>query len=276
MRNPPPKKSEVIELRLPYDTKTAFMTKVRQEGTTASAVLRAYIEAYLERSAERRHVFKPMERPMKLQLTGDPTTSANRHWRSALAAFTTLLGLGAVALVISPANAVPDLAAAFEHLDADGDGVLTPDEFSGAVSRGAPPRAVQGDQTVVNLSQEKPSSSDVLLTVGEPTTGSGVGFLARLHHSESLANSFVDEPAKAEFANLDADGDSVVDFEEFASRHRAVLATLFEAIDNNRDGFADATELGSANADGTFPSEFVAALDINADGRLSKVEFRQQ
>jgi hypothetical protein len=120
MRKLPTKKSEVIELRLPYETKIAFMAKVRSEGTTASAAMRQYIDRYLEGSAERRHILEPKEKPMSPQSKNDPMILAGRTWRPALAAFTTLLGLGVVVLVISPAKAVPDLADAFKHLDATG------------------------------------------------------------------------------------------------------------------------------------------------------------
>ena len=40
----PVKKSECLEIRLPYEAKGAFMDKCRQEGRSASESLRAYIE----------------------------------------------------------------------------------------------------------------------------------------------------------------------------------------------------------------------------------------
>ena len=41
----PLKKTETIEIRLPHDTKTAFMARCRAEGRTASDVLRRFIDA---------------------------------------------------------------------------------------------------------------------------------------------------------------------------------------------------------------------------------------
>ncbi|MEC8456219.1 MAG: hypothetical protein VXZ43_04830 [Pseudomonadota bacterium] len=43
----PLKKTETIEIRLPHDTKTAFMARCRAEGRTASDVLRRFIDAEL-------------------------------------------------------------------------------------------------------------------------------------------------------------------------------------------------------------------------------------
>src|SRR6516165_12605562 len=43
-----PKKSETLEIRLPYAAKTAFMARCRDEGRTASEVLRRLIEAEIE------------------------------------------------------------------------------------------------------------------------------------------------------------------------------------------------------------------------------------
>ncbi len=40
----PPKKSESLEIRLPYATKTAFMARCQVEGRTASEAVRAFIE----------------------------------------------------------------------------------------------------------------------------------------------------------------------------------------------------------------------------------------
>ena len=43
-RSKPPKKSETLEIRLPYETKTAFMSRCRDDGRTASEAVRRFIE----------------------------------------------------------------------------------------------------------------------------------------------------------------------------------------------------------------------------------------
>jgi hypothetical protein len=48
-----PKKTETIELRLPFETKQAFMARCRATGVSASAELRAFIADYVDRPPRR-------------------------------------------------------------------------------------------------------------------------------------------------------------------------------------------------------------------------------
>ena len=49
MRDPAKlKKSESLEIRLPYPTKQAFMARCRDDGRSASDALRAFIDGYLD------------------------------------------------------------------------------------------------------------------------------------------------------------------------------------------------------------------------------------
>ncbi|MDB5469686.1 MAG: hypothetical protein JWR84_1246 [Caulobacter sp.] len=105
----PPKKSESLEIRLPYETKTAFMDRCRLDGVTASEALRADIEA---------------------RLTRRPAIG----WKQlrAIAGAAVILGVGA--------GALPSLAAAvsgpsFASLDRDRDGALAFREFAAAPVR---------------------------------------------------------------------------------------------------------------------------------------------
>jgi hypothetical protein len=106
----PPKKSEVLEVRLPHETKAAFMARCRETRRTASEVVRIFIDQELDGRAA-----KP--RPHGLL------------WR-ALAAALAGLAVGAVA---APSLARPTTAshAAFDRLDANHDGILSFEEFSG-------------------------------------------------------------------------------------------------------------------------------------------------
>lgn len=103
-----PKKSETLEIRLPYESKVAFMARCRAEGLTASEVLRGVIEA---------------QDPRPLV----PVTRGWSGWLQVLAVASTGALIGAVA-VPSIAQALPQRAA-FERLDVDHNGVLTPGEF---------------------------------------------------------------------------------------------------------------------------------------------------
>lgn len=48
----PLKKSETIEIRIPYPTKAAFMARCRQDGSSASEALRRLIDEHLAEAAE--------------------------------------------------------------------------------------------------------------------------------------------------------------------------------------------------------------------------------
>ena len=102
-----PKKSETLEIRLPYATKTAFMTQCREEGRTASDVMRGFIDDELVgRSRNPRSI-----------------------WWQALAAASAGIALGAIA-VPSVAQTRPMERAAFDRLDRDGNGELAYSELA--------------------------------------------------------------------------------------------------------------------------------------------------
>ena len=108
-----PKKSEMLEIRIPHGTKAAFMQKAQAEGLPASEIVRQQIDAYLGGASAKGVRTSPLRR--RLQVLG--------------------VGLGAlvtaivIALAVSPAAAQPDLSAAFASLDTDGDGVVSATEF---------------------------------------------------------------------------------------------------------------------------------------------------
>ena len=119
----PPKKSESLEIRLPYETKQAFMARCQGEGVSASEALRGFIEA---------------------RLAPPPQARAGRGWLP--------LALGAAVALAVGATALPSLAgqvdrtgferfdldhsgaisaAEFAHLDRNGDGMVSLAEFRG-------------------------------------------------------------------------------------------------------------------------------------------------
>ena len=102
------KKSETLEIRLPYPTKLAFMAACRARGRSASEALRQFIDAEIA----------PQARAPRL---------GRRGWRlvagAALAA-----AMGAVAL---PSLAHPSLRAEFDRLDRNSDRAITAAEFAG-------------------------------------------------------------------------------------------------------------------------------------------------
>ena len=108
------KKSETLEIRLPYPTKVAFMARCRDEGRTASEALRGFIDGAVEPR-------RPAKAPRKL-IAGALIAAA----------------VGAIAL---PSLAHPTLrtqldhlaaAADFARLDTNHDGKLSLAEFTAA------------------------------------------------------------------------------------------------------------------------------------------------
>lgn len=121
----PPKKSETIEIRLPYPTKLAFMARCKADGRSASEALRGFIEDELESRSR-----------------------AGRGWPWRIVAGALIAAaMGAVAL---PSLARTDPRAAFDclardharigaadfaRLDADHDGKISYAEFAAACAR---------------------------------------------------------------------------------------------------------------------------------------------
>jgi len=106
----PPKKSETLEIRIPYDAKQAFMARCQEEGVSASEAVRGFIESQVA--------------PPALALA--PARPRYSRLKAALAA--------AAALAVG-ATALPSLAgqvdrSGFERFDLDHDGVVTLAEFA--------------------------------------------------------------------------------------------------------------------------------------------------
>jgi hypothetical protein len=101
-----PKKTESLELRLPYETKQAFMARCQAAGVSASEALRGYIETFLE---ERRPRPARLALPMRLGLV--------------------LGAILAVSAVAQPSIARAGVSAGFARMDMDRDGQVTAAEF---------------------------------------------------------------------------------------------------------------------------------------------------
>jgi hypothetical protein len=105
----PAKKSETLEIRIPHDTKAAFMSRCRTDGTSASEAVRSFIEARLAQP----HASEPRRR---------------RVWLRSAVGVGAAVGLAATAL---PSLARPLERADFDQLDSDQSGALAPSEFAG-------------------------------------------------------------------------------------------------------------------------------------------------
>jgi hypothetical protein len=104
LKTPRLKKSETLEIRLPYPTKLAFMESCRAEGRSASEALRHFIDGHLH---------------------GPPARSGPRA-RHLIAGALVAAAVGAIAL---PSLARPSLRAEFDRLSADR-GAITLRDFA--------------------------------------------------------------------------------------------------------------------------------------------------
>lgn len=101
-----PKKSETLEVRLPYPTKQAFMARCRHDGRSASEAVRGFIEAEVGAGRLARRRGKLIAR---------------------LAAGAVLAA--AAGAVAAPTLAHPNRMAEFQRLDTNHDGVISRAEF---------------------------------------------------------------------------------------------------------------------------------------------------
>jgi len=109
MSAPRLKKSETLEIRLPYAAKQAFMADCRAEGLTASEALRGFIDG---RIAPHPALATPPRKPASVRIL-----------------FGVLIAAAAGAFAL-PSLARPTLEAQVVRLDRDGDGAISLAEFA--------------------------------------------------------------------------------------------------------------------------------------------------
>jgi predicted DNA-binding protein len=106
----PPKKSETLEIRIPYPTKTAFMERAKAEGRAASEIVREQIDAYLGQEPEPQSLADKAVVLIRQNLRGAGLMLAGAG--SALA----------ITLAAAPATAMPGQAGADIRLATASDG----------------------------------------------------------------------------------------------------------------------------------------------------------
>ena len=257
------KKSETLEVRIPHETKQAFLNACREDGTTASEVVRDQVQSYLD---AREH---PPQEKRTLVMQFSPTV---RRYGPRVAAGS-LAALGLTALAVLPSAAAPDFKAQFARLDANGDGVLSVDEFLGPAeikADGNERNVVIETRSIVRTGDDEsktPHAAPQIKADGvkedaftfylpdELTPANGaktadrqqeLKFISRLEVRDateeeatggaSKTYTFTEEDMrKQEFGSIDANKDGKVSLDEYRARQTAMLTRGFEILDANGD-----------------------------------------
>jgi Ca2+-binding EF-hand superfamily protein len=253
MTKRPPKKSDTLEVRMPHETKRAFLAACRKDGQTASNVVRTFVEGYLSRAALQDHM--------------TPAWSIRRIWRShavrvgAIAAGAASVGaLALVTLSTTPPAKILDRRGTFAFLDADDDGLLTVSEYA----RVPLPPEIRGSDMRIFVEASDPGDGDdpdgplemmsaIMLPAPEGSEGPEVTYVRRneagelvTEAGEALSLAAFESLRADVFAAVDADADGAVSFEEFDGYWRGQLIRRFQRLDRDHDGRLAREELATA------------------------------
>jgi hypothetical protein len=249
-----PKKSETLEVRLPHETKQAFLSACREDGTTASEVVRESIDGYL--GARQRSV---NANPARNVITMIPKPI--RNWRYAAGA-ASAAALAAIAVL--PSAAQTDFRAIFDRLDANKDGVLSAEEYFTRL--GSAGESGSNKTIVIEKRIESPGDAEALPAPGETSEaftfmlgdGESPDGEAVIQRSEvRIIRNAADGGApleipgamrKMEFDRFDADKNGQVSFSEFQTRQREMLEAGFRRLDKDKDGSLTEAEYLKINA----------------------------
>jgi len=253
------KKSETLEVRIPFETKQAFLIACREDGTTASEVVRESVQTYLD---ERERPTPQVERTLIMKLPQPVRRYGPRVALGGLAA------LGITSLAVLPSAAAPDFASMFKRLDANSDGVLTAEEFAGPKDEDGKDVVVETRHITRNgkdaaalkpLADRSEFKQDAYSFWLPQELGGGdkeqhqfefIAQRALTVNSSSDPDATPQTPAtistddirKRVFDTYDSDKDGKVSLAEFQARQRAMMTRGFDILDANHDKYLTEAE----------------------------------
>ena len=242
-----PKKTEFLEVRLPWATKLAFMTRCRERGVSASRLIRDWIDSYL---------LSPSRAPIEPTQESAMLPIRKRRYAAVGTALTALVGTGIIAALASaPASAASDprLLAVFDWTDIDNDGRISKAEFFGDQRPVDPqPRSAEREALALTVdSKVPPRPGETREALFERLDSDGDGTLSS---AEFVEGSVAHTNATRRIASADANGDGSLTEGELAS---------FATADRTIAGDPKAIASGSMLARGV-----ILEHDEDGDGKV--------
>jgi hypothetical protein len=221
------KKSDSIEVRIPYGVKRAFAAQCRERGSSVSEAIRGFVEAELRQAS-------PDAPRRRFRLTRP------------VAVFGSVATLAA-ALVIGPASvsAAPDFGPGFTALDRNHDGAISPGEFGDDSRRKSDMAGCGRLVLVVPLARESMPQIRGVRPFAVPAADFTFAAIDRDHDgrisSAEYAGHWIGEIRKG-FDHLDGNHDGTISRHEYAEAFRPAFMgdppdiAPFLELDRNRDG----------------------------------------